>query len=67
MEVYTCDSVSYVICRNLAFLMLDLVTSLLSASFSNVVAECRRLSSAVNWRKKKRRNRPVECLFIPIF
>ena len=27
MEVYTCDSVSYVICRNLAFLMLDLVTS----------------------------------------
>lgn len=27
MEVYTCDSVSYVICRNLAFLMLDLGTS----------------------------------------
>ena len=27
MEVYTCDSVSYVICRNLAFLMLDLETS----------------------------------------
>lgn len=29
MEVYTCDSVSYVICRNLAFLMLDLVTDYL--------------------------------------
>ena len=29
MEVYTCDSVSYVICRNLAFLMLDLVSYLL--------------------------------------
>lgn len=29
MEVYTCDSVSYVICRNLAFLMLDLETFLL--------------------------------------
>lgn len=28
MEVYTCDSVSYVICRNLAFLMLDLETQL---------------------------------------
>ena len=27
MEVYTCDSVSYVICRNLTFLMLDLVAS----------------------------------------
>ena len=27
MEVYTCDSVSYVICRNLTFLMLDLETS----------------------------------------
>jgi len=27
MEVYTCDSESYVICRNLAFLMLDLETS----------------------------------------
>ena len=27
MEVYTCDSVSYVICRNLAFLMLDLETN----------------------------------------
>lgn len=26
MEVYTCDSVSYVICRNLTFLMLDLET-----------------------------------------
>ena len=26
MEVCTCDSVSYVVCRNLAFLMLDLVT-----------------------------------------
>ena len=35
MEVYTCDSVSYVICRNLAFLMLDLETSelLYSAMF----------------------------------
>lgn len=31
MEVYTCDSVSYVICRNLAFLMLDLVTTYLDA------------------------------------
>lgn len=29
MEVYTCDSVSYVICRNLAFLMLDLATNTL--------------------------------------
>ena len=28
MEVYTCDSVSYVICRNLAFLMLDLKTKM---------------------------------------
>ena len=26
MEVCTCDSVSYVVCRNLAFLMLDLGT-----------------------------------------
>ena len=26
MEVCTCDSVSYVVCRNLAFLMLDLET-----------------------------------------
>ena len=35
MEVYTCDSGSYVICRNLAFLMLDLETSglLYSAMF----------------------------------
>ena len=35
MEVYTCDSESYVICRNLAFLMLDLETSglLYSAMF----------------------------------
>lgn len=35
MEVYTCDSVSYVVCRNLAFLMLDLETSdlLYSAMF----------------------------------
>lgn len=35
MEVYTCDSVSYVICRNLTFLMLDLETSglLYSAMF----------------------------------
>lgn len=35
MEIYTCDSVSYVICRNLAFLMLDLETSglLYSAMF----------------------------------
>lgn len=28
MEVCTCDSVSYVVCRNLAFLMLDLETSI---------------------------------------
>lgn len=28
MEVYTCDSESYVICRNLAFLMLDLETGI---------------------------------------
>ena len=35
MEVYTCDSVSYVIYYNLAFLMLDLETSglLYSAMF----------------------------------
>ena len=35
MEVYTCDSESYVICPNLAFLMLDLETSglLYSAMF----------------------------------
>ena len=35
MEVYTCDSDSYVVCYNLAFLMLDLETSglLYSAMF----------------------------------
>lgn len=42
MEVYTCDSVSYVICRNLAFLMLDLVTSelLYSALIKRTLSSC---------------------------
>ena len=37
MEVYTCDSVSYVICRNLAFLMLDLETSTVMAAEAIIV------------------------------
>ena len=54
MEVYTCDSESYVVCYNLAFLMLDLETSglLYSAMFctnqKNAFLKCKVMNIYLN-------------------
>lgn len=52
MEVYTCDSDSYVVCYNLAFLMLDLYTKSPAAHLMRTGAVKQDLNGEIHLYKK---------------